>query len=111
MIKSNLTKTLGALGAFVPSMPEVSLTRDAEVTLYMVHHSGDAEDYTFLIDFTAFMAESQSGVFSRPVDIMVVRRDTVASRSTATRIGNRLPADAGETLPFTHPNGIPGNLR
>ena len=67
MIKSTLTKTLGSLGAFVPSMPEVSLTRDAEVTLYMVHHSGDAEDYTFLIDFTAFMAESQSGVFSRPV--------------------------------------------
>ena len=67
MIKSAFSGAFSALGSVLPNFPEISLTRDADVTLYMVHHSGDPEDYTFLIDFSTFMAERQLGTFSRPV--------------------------------------------
>ncbi|MEO1471218.1 MAG: hypothetical protein AAFV86_19410 [Pseudomonadota bacterium] len=58
------------------ALPDVSLTRPAPVTVYLVHDGPGAEDYAILIDFHAFMAESQRGLFVRPVlSVWAGRRD------------------------------------
>lgn len=50
-------------------MPELSLPtlgREAEIAVYLVHNSGDAEDYFFLFDFEEFVDRSKGGIFVRP---------------------------------------------
>ena len=48
-------------------VPEVTLASEVEVPVYVVHHGTGAEDYVLLCDFEAFLRESQSGLFHRPV--------------------------------------------
>jgi hypothetical protein len=50
-------------------MPELSLPtlgREAEIAVYLVHNSEDAEDYFFLFDFEEFVDRSKGGIFVRP---------------------------------------------
>ncbi|WP_039017071.1 hypothetical protein [Halocynthiibacter namhaensis] len=59
-------------------LPEVKLpelTREAEIAVYMVHRSVDAEDYFFLFDFEEFVAKSEGGIFVRPVLRIFTGRD------------------------------------
>ena len=44
-----------------------TLGREAEIAVYMVHNSDDAEDYFFLFDFEEFADRSKTGIFVRPV--------------------------------------------
>lgn len=43
------------------------LGREAEIAVYMVHNTDDAEDYFFLFDFEEFADRSKAGIFVRPV--------------------------------------------
>jgi hypothetical protein len=43
-----------------------SVTRDAEIDIYLVHASSEPEDYFFLFDFEKFVERSKGGVFVRP---------------------------------------------
>jgi len=42
-----------------------SMTRDAEIDVYLVHSSSDPEDYFFLFDFETFVERSKGGIFVR----------------------------------------------
>lgn len=44
-----------------------TLGREAEIAVYLVHNSSDAEDYFFLFDFEEFVDRSKEGIFVRPV--------------------------------------------
>lgn len=56
----DLRDALGGLGLPV-------LGREAEIAVYMVHNTDDAEDYFFLFDFEEFADRSKAGIFVRPV--------------------------------------------
>ncbi|MEL7151748.1 MAG: hypothetical protein AAGK71_13500 [Pseudomonadota bacterium] len=58
-----------------------TLTKDAEIAVYLVHNSRDAEDYFFLFDFEEFADRSNQGLFVRPVLRIFAGRDDF-SRST-----------------------------
>lgn len=49
------------------SLPDFTLTSEAPIPIYVVHHGPNAEDYTLLCDFEQFMRENQSGFLARPV--------------------------------------------
>jgi len=55
-------KALGAL----PEMSLPTLGSEAEIPVYLIHNSPDAEDYFFLFDFETFVDRSKSGMFVRP---------------------------------------------
>lgn len=59
----------------LPDLTLPSLTKEAEIAVYMVHNSRDAEDYFFLFDFEEFAARSGSGIFVRPVLRVFAGRD------------------------------------
>lgn len=50
----------------LPDFTMPTLTKDAEIAVYMVHNSRDAEDYFFLFDFEEFVSRSKTGYFVRP---------------------------------------------
>ena len=54
------------IGDWVRGWSLPTLTRDAEIAVYMVHNSRDAEDYFFLFDFEMFVDRSSGGFFVRP---------------------------------------------
>ncbi|MEM1266126.1 MAG: hypothetical protein AAGI50_08935 [Pseudomonadota bacterium] len=56
-------------------LPDLSLTRRVTIPVYMVHNSGDPEDYFFLVDFEAFVARSREGLFVRPQLKILAGRD------------------------------------
>ena len=61
---SSVGDGIGRLGGGLRrALPDVSLTRPAPVTVYLVHNGPEAEDYAILIDFHAFMPRA-SGAFS-----------------------------------------------
>ena len=51
----------------LPSVEWPTLGREAQIPVYLVHNSNDAEDYFFLFDFEQFVARSKGGIFVRPV--------------------------------------------
>lgn len=57
----------------LPDLP--TLTKEAEIAVYLVHNSRDAEDYFFLFDFEEFVDRSKHGVFVRPVLRIFAGRD------------------------------------
>ncbi len=61
-----------------------SLTRDAEIAVYLIHNSRDPEDYFFLFDFEEFVDRSKGGVFMRPTLRVFAGRDDF-SRSDFAR--------------------------
>ncbi len=61
------------LGSYLPEMP--TLGREAEIAVYLIHNSGDAEDYFFLFDFEEFVDRSKAGMFVRPVLRVFAGRD------------------------------------
>ncbi|MEM9062529.1 MAG: hypothetical protein AAGD13_18865 [Pseudomonadota bacterium] len=74
---SEIGKVLGgAIDAARDHVPDVRITSDVEVPVYVIHHGSKAEDYELLCDFKKFMAESQSGLLHRPVvKILAGRQD------------------------------------
>ena len=66
MASASITRAREALPE-LPAMPNLSLMSEAEIPVYVVHQSGDKEDYVFFFDFEKFMRESQQGMFVRPV--------------------------------------------
>jgi len=52
-----------------------TLGREAEIAVYLVHNSEDAEDYFFLFDFEEFAERSSGGMFVRPVLHVFAGRD------------------------------------
>ncbi|MEX0283534.1 MAG: hypothetical protein AB3N23_02890 [Paracoccaceae bacterium] len=56
-------------------VPLPRLKREAEIAVYLIHNSPDAEDYFFLFDFEEFVERSQGGVFVRPVLKVFAGRD------------------------------------
>ena len=48
-------------------VPEVSLTSEVEIPIYLIHQGPGAEDYEILCDFAAFMAANQKSFLARPV--------------------------------------------
>ncbi len=61
------------IGGFVPDLPK--LGREAEIAVYLIHNSNDAEDYFFLFDFEEFVDRSKGGIFVRPVLRVFAGRD------------------------------------
>lgn len=61
------------LGGVVPELP--TLGREAEIAVYLIHNSNDAEDYFFLFDFEEFVDRSKGGIFVRPVLRVFAGRD------------------------------------
>ncbi|MEJ6391366.1 hypothetical protein [Gymnodinialimonas ulvae] len=61
------------LGGYLPEMP--TLGREAEIAVYLIHNSGDAEDYFFLFDFEEFVDRSKGGIFVRPALRVFAGRD------------------------------------
>ena len=58
------------------SLPELPrLGREAVIPVYVVHNSGDAEDYFFIFDFEEFVVRSREGVFVRPRLRVIAGRD------------------------------------
>ncbi|MBB5516768.1 hypothetical protein FHS89_002810 [Rubricella aquisinus] len=57
-----LAKVIGS----VRSVEMPTLTRDADIDVYLVHNSLDPEDYFFQFDFEQFMERSKRGLFVRP---------------------------------------------
>lgn len=51
----------------LPAFPDLGLWKKAPIPVYLLHLTGDPEDYVFVFDFQAFMAESRRGTFVRPV--------------------------------------------
>ena len=51
----------------LPDLTLPTLTREAEIAVYMVHNSRDPDDYFFLFDFEEFVDRSSHGAFVRPV--------------------------------------------
>lgn len=56
-------------------VPELTLASDVEVPIYVIHDGQGAEDYALLCDFEAFLRESKSGLFHRPVLSVWAGRD------------------------------------
>lgn len=63
MPKDTIGTLLSRLGK---ALPDLSLARDVDIPVYLVHRTPDPEDYIFLIDFERFMREAKTGVFARP---------------------------------------------
>ncbi len=61
------------LGNYVPELP--TLGREAEIAVYLVHRSYDADEYFFLFDFEEFVDRSSGGIFVRPVLRVFAGRD------------------------------------
>ncbi|MEJ6392281.1 hypothetical protein V8J82_03385 [Gymnodinialimonas sp. 2305UL16-5] len=59
----------------LPEMSLPTLGREAEIAVYLIHNSGDAEDYFFLFDFEEFVDRSKGGIFVRPVLRVLAGRD------------------------------------
>lgn len=57
----------------VPAMP--TLGREVKIPVYVIHNSGDAEDYFFIFDFEEFVERSRGGMFVRPKLEIVAGRD------------------------------------
>lgn len=68
----------------LPDVTLPTLTREAEIAVYMVHNSRDPEDYFFLFDFEEFVDGSKHGAFVRPVLRIFAGRDDF-SRTTFAR--------------------------
>lgn len=50
-------------------MPQVkmpTLGKSVDIPVYVIHNSGDPEDYFFIFDFEQFVERSRSGIFVRP---------------------------------------------
>jgi len=58
---------LEAYERIADSLPDLSLAKEVEIPIYLVHNSSDAENYTFLIDFERFLREAKLGIFARPI--------------------------------------------
>ncbi|MEX3016294.1 hypothetical protein [Gymnodinialimonas hymeniacidonis] len=71
------------LGGYLPEMP--TLGREAEIAVYLIHNSGDAEDYFFLFDFEEFVDRSKGGLFVRPVLRVFAGRDDFSRTFFARR--------------------------
>ncbi len=65
----------------LPDLP--TLTKEAEIAVYMIHNSRDAEDYFFLFDFEEFADRSNQGLFVRPVLRVFAGRDDFSRTSFA----------------------------
>ncbi|MEM6387252.1 MAG: hypothetical protein AAF718_13560 [Pseudomonadota bacterium] len=59
----------------VPELSLPTLTKEAEIAVYMVHNSRDPEDYFFLFDFEEFAEKSNQGWFVRPALRVFAGRD------------------------------------
>jgi hypothetical protein len=59
----------------LPDIGLPSLMREAEIAVYLIHNSGDAEDYFFLFDFEEFADRSKAGLFVRPALKIFAGRD------------------------------------
>lgn len=62
----NLKESIGGVldGLRLPELP--TLGREVELPVYIIHNSGDPEDYFFIFDFEAFVEQSLQGVWVRP---------------------------------------------
>lgn len=69
---SDWTKTIRD---WLPGIELPPLTREAEIAVYLIHNSADAEDYFFLFDFEEFADRSKSGFFVRPAIRVFAGRD------------------------------------
>lgn len=48
----------------LPGFPTIG--REVAIPVYVIHNSGDAEDYFFIFDFEEFVERSREGMFVRP---------------------------------------------
>lgn len=69
--KSITDRLLGQL----PEIKLPTLSRDAEIPVYLIHNSIDPDDYFFIIDFEEFVERSTQGLFVRPKLIIWAGRD------------------------------------
>ena len=67
----------------LPGIELPTLSREAEIAVYLIHNSADAEDYFFLFDFEEFADRSQSGLFVRPAIRVFAGRDDFSRVSFA----------------------------
>ncbi len=68
----------------LPSLELPALSKVAEINVYLIHNSADAEDYVFLFDFEEFADRSKAGMFVRPAIRIFAGRDDF-SRVTFAR--------------------------
>lgn len=54
------------LRARLPGFEWPSLGKTVEIPVYVIHNSGDSEDYFFIFDFEEFVERSRDGIFVRP---------------------------------------------
>lgn len=59
----------------LPGLELPTLAREAEIAVYLIHNSADAEDYFFLFDFEEFADRSKAGWFVRPALRVFAGRD------------------------------------
>lgn len=69
------------------------LTKDADIDVYLVHNSADAEDYFFLFDFEQFTQQSKGGWFVRPRLKIWAGRSDFNRRSFARQFRNVFAAE------------------
>ncbi len=50
----------------LPELKLPTIGKTVDVPVYVIHNSGDAEDYFFIFDFEQFVERSRSGMFVRP---------------------------------------------
>ncbi|MEM9319815.1 MAG: hypothetical protein AAGA70_12540 [Pseudomonadota bacterium] len=77
-----MTNWLKPLTDHLPGLP--TLTKVAEINVYLIHRSADPEDYIFLFDFEEFADRSKAGLFVRPAIRLFAGRDDF-SRVTFAR--------------------------
>ena len=79
-----MTDWLKGIRDQLPGLELPSLTRDAEINVYLIHTSAEPEDYFFLFDFEEFADRSKAGLFVRPAIRIFAGRDDF-SRVTFAR--------------------------
>lgn len=50
----------------LPDVKLPTLGKPVDIPVYVIHNSGDPEDYFFIFDFEQFVERSRSGIFVRP---------------------------------------------
>ena len=53
-------------GVRLPSIEWPTLGRVTDIPVYVIHNSGEADDYFFIFDFEQFVERSREGAFVRP---------------------------------------------
>lgn len=85
------TKIAGRIRASLPELP--SLTRTAEIPIYLIHNSPDPEDYFFLFDLELFAERSKAGVFVKPALHVWAGRSDFSRRAFARHLRETFAAE------------------